>query len=340
MNPLPDPPLLAILRGLSPQDALAVGEALIASGFSCLEVPLNSPQPLDSIAALARTYGEWCLIGAGTVLSAAQVDDVAAAGGRLIVMPHADTAVITAAKRRGLVCLPGVATPSEAFAALAAGADALKLFPAEQILPSVLATWCSVLPPGTALCPVGGITPQRMAAYRAAGAAVRAYGEVAGWGQASDGHNVAISHPQGEGLALAMRRALDSARLAPRDVNYINAHATSTPIGDLSEIRAIKTVFGEGDAGSTATAAPAISSTKALTGHGLSLAGAMESAFCAIALREGFMPGSAHIAQLDPECAGLHILRETVDTAPTVALNNSSGFGGANVSVVLKRVSS
>jgi len=167
-----------------------------------------------------------------------------------------------------------------------------------------------------------------------AGAAVSIYGEVAGWAQASDGHNVAISHPEGEGLALAMRRALAAAKLAPADVDYINAHATSTPIGDLSEVRAIKAVFGESD---SADVGPKVSSTKALTGHGLSLAGAMETAFCALALREGFIPGSAHITQLDPECAGLNIPRETLDKAPAVALNNSSGFGGANVSVVLKR---
>jgi len=184
---------------------------------------------------------------------------------------------------------------------------------------------------------------------RSAGAAVSIYGEVAGWAQASDGHNVAISHPEGEGLALAMRRALASANLAPSDVDYINAHATSTPIGDLSEVRAIKAVFGAtalGDSAPTsalqnkgACGPPKVSSTKALTGHGLSLAGAMETAFCALALREGFIPGSAHITQLDPECAGLTIPTQTLDEAPAVVLNNSSGFGGANVSVVLKRVS-
>jgi len=171
---------------------------------------------------------------------------------------------------------------------------------------------------------------------RNAGAAVSVYGEVAGWGQASDGHNVAISHPQGEGLALAMRRALAAAKLAPRDIDYINAHATSTPIGDLSEVRAIKAVFGES---ASADVGPKVSSTKALTGHGLSLAGAMETAFCALALREGFIPGSAHISQIDPECAGLTIPMQTLDEAPAHVLNNSSGFGGANVSVALKRAS-
>jgi len=170
MNRLPEPPLVAILRGLTPADALPVGAALLAAGVRSIEVPLNSPQALDSIAALAQEFGAHCLVGAGTVLSAAQAEDVAAAGGRVIVMPHADGTVITAAKRCGLLCIPGVATPTEAFAALAAGADALKLFPAEQLPPPVLAAWCSVLPPGTALLPVGGITPERMAAYRTAGA--------------------------------------------------------------------------------------------------------------------------------------------------------------------------
>jgi 2-dehydro-3-deoxyphosphogalactonate aldolase len=164
-------PLVAILRGLTPQDALSVGTALFDAGFRVLEVPLNSPQPLDSIALLARELGDRCLVGAGTVLTPEQVSQVKDAGGKLIVMPHGDTAVIRAAKAAGLVCTPGVATPTEAFAALAAGADALKLFPAEQLPPSVLKAWSSVLPKGTALLPVGGITPDNMAPYRKAGAA-------------------------------------------------------------------------------------------------------------------------------------------------------------------------
>lgn len=164
-------PLVAILRGLTPVEAPAIGAALFDAGFRILEVPLNSPQPLESIARLARDFGERCLVGAGTVLSPAQVAEVAAAGGKLIVMPHADTEVIAAAERAGLRCIPGAATPTEAFAALRAGADALKLFPAEQLPPAVLKAWRSVLPAGTALLPVGGITPQRMAEYRAAGAA-------------------------------------------------------------------------------------------------------------------------------------------------------------------------
>jgi 2-dehydro-3-deoxyphosphogalactonate aldolase len=164
-------PLVAILRGLTPQDALSVGTALFDAGLRVLEVPLNSPRPLDSIALLAREFGERCLVGAGTVLTPEQVAQVKDAGGRIIVMPHGDTTVIRAAKAAGLVCTPGVATPTEAFAALAAGADALKLFPAEQLPPPVLKAWSSVLPKGTALLPVGGITPDNMAPYRKAGAA-------------------------------------------------------------------------------------------------------------------------------------------------------------------------
>nr|WP_295383072.1 2-dehydro-3-deoxy-6-phosphogalactonate aldolase [Pseudoxanthomonas sp.] len=168
MQPLP---LVAILRGLTPQEAPAIGTALAEAGFRILEVPLNSPQPLESIALLARALGGQCLVGAGTVLTSRQVQDVAEAGGRLIVMPHADVEVIAAAHARGLRCTPGVATPTEAFAALRAGADALKLFPAEQLPPPVLKAWLSVLPRGTGVLPVGGITPERMAAYRDAGAA-------------------------------------------------------------------------------------------------------------------------------------------------------------------------
>jgi 3-oxoacyl-[acyl-carrier-protein] synthase-1 len=160
---------------------------------------------------------------------------------------------------------------------------------------------------------------------------VKPYCEVVGWGQASDGHNVAISHPEGTGLRAAMENALRAASLAPEEVDYVNAHATSTPIGDVSEAKALKAVF------KTPAARPAISSTKSLTGHGLSLAGAMESAFCALAIRDGFMPGSAHITNLDPECAGLNIIRSTLSAQPHVALNNASGFGGANVALVFRK---
>lgn len=159
---------------------------------------------------------------------------------------------------------------------------------------------------------------------------VQPYAEVLGWGQASDGYNVAISHPDGAGSELAMRRALAASKVDPHEVDYVNAHATSTVIGDISEARALKAIFTNG-------AKPAVSSSKALTGHGLSLSGAMESAFSALALREGFTPGSAHISQLDPECEGLNIIRQTLPRAPTIVLKNSSGFGGANVALLFKR---
>jgi len=157
------------------------------------------------------------------------------------------------------------------------------------------------------------------------------YCEFLGWGQGSDGHSVAMSHPQGLGLRVAMERALAATGLAVGDIDYINAHATSTPIGDVSELRAIKAVFGSGGV------RPRVSSTKALTGHGLSLSSVMEAAFCAVAIKEGFTPGSAHIDTLDPEAAGVAILRETLAEGPRVAMSNSSGFGGANVAVVLRR---
>ncbi|TAL73272.1 MAG: 2-dehydro-3-deoxy-6-phosphogalactonate aldolase [Rhodanobacter sp.] len=163
-------PLVAILRGIAPDEAVPVGEALLAAGFRLIEVPLNSPAPLDSIARLHAALGTRALVGAGTVMTADAVAEVAAAGGRLIVMPHSDGAVIRAAKAAGMVCTPGVATPTEAFAALAAGADALKLFPAEQSTPAALKAWRAVVPRTVPVLPVGGITPESMAAWHAAGA--------------------------------------------------------------------------------------------------------------------------------------------------------------------------
>ncbi|MFM8863964.1 MAG: 2-dehydro-3-deoxy-6-phosphogalactonate aldolase [Limnohabitans sp.] len=162
-------PLVAILRGITPAEAPAIGQALTEAGMRLLEVPLNSPQPLQSIAALAAQHPE-CLIGAGTVLRAADVRDVQAAGGRLIISPHFDAEVVHEALRLGLACMPGVATPSEAFAALRAGAHALKLFPAEMVGPAVLKALRAVLPASVPLLPVGGITPDNMAAYWRAGA--------------------------------------------------------------------------------------------------------------------------------------------------------------------------
>jgi 2-dehydro-3-deoxyphosphogalactonate aldolase len=162
-------PLVAILRGVAPHDAADIGAALAKAGIRILEVPMNSPQPLESIAILSRGLPP-CLIGAGTVMSPADVDDVAAAGGRLIVMPHADLAVVRHAKSLDLMCVPGVATPTEAFAALAAGADALKLFPGEMLAPSVLKAMRAVLPKDTLVLPVGGVNEENMAQFWAAGA--------------------------------------------------------------------------------------------------------------------------------------------------------------------------
>ena len=162
-------PLIAILRGIEPDQALPIGQVLVDAGWCILEVPLNSPKPLQSIAALRARLAH-CVIGAGTVMDAQQVRDVHAAGGQLIVSPHFDPLVVAEAKRLGMLVLPGVATPSEAFAALRAQADGLKIFPAEMIQPTVLKAWCAVLPPNTPLFPVGGIKPDNMAAYRQAGA--------------------------------------------------------------------------------------------------------------------------------------------------------------------------
>lgn len=162
-------PLVAILRGLTPDEAVAIGGAVIDAGFRILEVPLNSPEPMRSIALLSKAFGDRALVGAGTVLSTVQVNEVAAAGGKLIVMPHGDVAVIAEAKRQGLYCIPGIATPTEAFAAFHAGADALKIFAAEHISPAVVKAWRAVLPKNLALLPVGGITPANMSAYIAAG---------------------------------------------------------------------------------------------------------------------------------------------------------------------------
>ena len=163
-------PLVAILRGVKPVEVVDVGAALIGAGFAIIEVPLNSPEPLDSIALLVKAFGNKVLVGAGTVMSADEVVKVGAAGGRLIVMPHADARVVGAAKTGGLYALPGFATPSEAFAMIAAGADGLKLFPAEASPPKVLKAMRAVLPKSMPVLPVGSITPDNMADYWAAGA--------------------------------------------------------------------------------------------------------------------------------------------------------------------------
>ena len=162
-------PLIAILRGLTPAEAPAIGQALVDKGFAIIEVPLNSPEPLHSIATLTRLFPH-TLIGAGTVLNAQQVQDVHVAGGRLVVAPNFNPAVVAQALALNMVVLPGVATPTEAFAALDAGAHGLKLFPAEMVSPVTVKALRAVLPKDAALMPVGGITPDNMAAYRTAGA--------------------------------------------------------------------------------------------------------------------------------------------------------------------------
>ncbi len=161
--------LIAILRGLRPEEAEGIGRVLYASGFRIIEVPLNSPDPYTSIRTLRDSLPDDCVIGAGTVMSAEQVLQVRDAGGQLIVMPHSDARVLRAAKHAGLYLAPGVATPNEAFAALAEGADVLKLFPAEMLGPAVVKAWLAVLPQGTVLVPVGGIGPSNMQPYLDAG---------------------------------------------------------------------------------------------------------------------------------------------------------------------------
>lgn len=163
-------PLIAILRGVRPDECLAIGEALVDAGFTIIEVPLNSPDPCDSIALLADALGKRALIGAGTVLQPQDVDDAATAGARLIVMPHANVAVVVEAKALALTAVPGFATPTEAFAMLDAGADALKLFPAEAHPPKVLKAMRAVLPKDVPILPVGSITVDNMGEYWAAGA--------------------------------------------------------------------------------------------------------------------------------------------------------------------------
>jgi 2-dehydro-3-deoxyphosphogalactonate aldolase len=163
-------PLIAILRGIEPLESEAVAAALHREGFRLIEIPLNSPDPFESIARVRRALPGDALVGAGTVLRADDVERTQAAGGELVVMPHADRAVIRAAKAAALVCMPGVATPTEAFGALDAGADALKLFPAEAVSPPVLKAMRAVLPNDSRLFPVGGITADAMAGYVRAGA--------------------------------------------------------------------------------------------------------------------------------------------------------------------------
>lgn len=156
------------------------------------------------------------------------------------------------------------------------------------------------------------------------------HAEVLGWGEASDGYSVMAPEPEGDGLARAMESAIEDAGISASEVDYINAHGTATQVGDAAEVRAIKRVFG-------AQKKPYVSSTKSITGHGMSLAGAMEAGFCCLALKERFTPVSAHITELDPEFDSVAIVTAPIDYAPRVALTNSSGFGGTNVAAILRR---
>lgn len=163
-------PLIAILRGVQPDEVVDIGEALFEAGLRSIEVPLNSPEPLKSIERLAGRFGETALIGAGTVMTPDDVIEVRDAGGELIVMPHSDPEVIEETKAEGLYCLPGVATPTEGFAALTNGADGLKLFPGEAMPPKIVKAWRAVFPEAIKLLPVGGVSADNMPDYFAAGA--------------------------------------------------------------------------------------------------------------------------------------------------------------------------
>ena len=164
-------PLIAILRGVKPDEVEAIGDALVEAGFTLIEVPMNSPDPLDSIARLARRLEGRAVVGAGTVLTEGQVEQVRAVGGTMVISPNANARVIAASAEAGMVSLPGVVTPTEAFAAIEAGATALKLFPAEGSSPQVLKAMRAVLPKDMRLLPVGGIAPDNMGPWRDAGAA-------------------------------------------------------------------------------------------------------------------------------------------------------------------------
>lgn len=167
-------------------------------------------------------------------------------------------------------------------------------------------------------------------ADEAAARGAKIYAEVSGWGQGSDGYDVVAPDPSGSGLARAMTNALQDANVEAAAIDYINAHATATNAGDIAELNALKTIF-MGDV------RPKVSSTKALTGHGLCLAGALEAGICCVALKEGFMPVSAKIQNLDPACEGVDILTTPTDKAPRVAMSNSSGFGGSNVALIFSK---
>jgi 2-dehydro-3-deoxyphosphogalactonate aldolase len=163
-------PLVAILRGVKPSEVELIGHALERAGIAIVEVPLNSPDPFESIAILSRTFGDRMLIGAGTLTKPSQVAELAAAGGRLVVTPHADTSIVRAAKEAGMIAFPGFFNPTEAFALLEAGADGIKLFPAEVLGAPMLKAMLAVLPKSTIVIPVGGVDVSNVASWMAAGA--------------------------------------------------------------------------------------------------------------------------------------------------------------------------
>ncbi|KKB61448.1 2-dehydro-3-deoxy-6-phosphogalactonate aldolase [Robbsia andropogonis] len=197
--------MVAILRGVRPDEVVDIGQSLYEAGFRIIEVPLNSPEPLRSITALRQALPDEVMVGAGTVLSPDDVAKIAQAGGQIIVMPHSDTAVIRAARDAGLAVAPGVATPTEAFAALAAGAHVLKMFPAELLGPAVVKAWRAVIPKSVPLLPVGGITPDNMTSFLEAGA-------------------------QGFGLGSALYKpGLDAAEVGQRAHRFMTAWRTTQP---------------------------------------------------------------------------------------------------------------
>jgi 2-dehydro-3-deoxyphosphogalactonate aldolase len=194
-------PLVAILRGVQPAEVESICSALERAGISVVEVPLNSPRPLESISILSRSFGDRMLIGAGTLTTPSQVEEVAAAGGRLIVTPHADVAIVRSAKRAGLFACPGFFNPTEAFAMLDAGADAIKLFPAEVLGPPMLKALRAVLPTGALVIPVGGVDTDQIAPWMAAGA----LGLGVGSSIYRAGDDAAIVEAKGTALVAAVR---------------------------------------------------------------------------------------------------------------------------------------
>lgn len=200
-------PLIAIIRGVSPADALDTAQALVDSGIGIIEVPLNSPEPLDSIERIAGRFGSQALIGAGTVLEAADVARVRDAGGTLIVSPNMNPAVIRETVAQGMVSCPGIFTPTEAFAALEAGADALKLFPAEAASPSVVKALRAVLPASLPLLVVGGVTPDSLGPWLASGAT----GFGLGSGLYRPGQNASETAAKARAYVAAVKEAADAA---------------------------------------------------------------------------------------------------------------------------------